>query len=299
MQVQFDAPDKVLAEELIADIFYDMGLQGVALAPLGETPVEDWAPGIVPPDDQGAVTGYIPDNNAATDMLATLNQRLADLDQAHHIKTRLTVKRLDEEDWAESWKAFFWPEKVGQRFVVKPTWRTYDSDPKDIIIELDPGMAFGTGTHPTTRMCLQLLETYVNKGNSMLDVGTGSGILMVAAHKLEAVPVWGIDNDEVAVTVAKENLQLNKVPPGQYQVLQGDLVHCVDQRFDLIVANILSNVIIKLLNDIPERLTPNGIFICSGITEENTSSVIQKMMVVGLAVIEKRFQEGWSALVGR
>ncbi len=299
LKVLFDGTDRILAEELIANVFYDLGLKGVAIAHIDEEPADEWAEDAIKQPNQRAVTGYIPSNESASDFLNVLKERLALLDQVHHIQSHLLVNHLDEEDWAESWKEFFWPEKIGRRIVVKPTWRSYRPVSDDIVIELDPGMAFGTGTHPTSGMCIQLLEDYVKNGDAVLDVGAGSGILMVAAVKLGAALVWGVDNDAVAVKVAHENLILNKVSKTQYQVLQGDLMNGLERQFSLIVANILSEVIISLLDDIPAVLSPQGKFIFSGITEENAQKVKEKIVETGMIVLETRFQDGWCAIVGK
>lgn len=298
LNVLFDSTNRSLAEELIANAFYELGLQGVAIAPIGEEPADGWAEDAIERPKQCSVTGYISAHTAVSDFVRELKFRLTLLEETHHIQSQLLINHLDEEDWADSWKEFFWPEKVGQRIVIKPTWRTYDAVADDIIIEIDPGMAFGTGTHPTTSMCLQLLEKYIHKADRVLDVGTGSGILMVAAAKLGAQLIWGVDNDPVAVKVATDNLILNEVPQMQYRVFQGDLTDGLEKQFGLIVANILSEVIVTLLDDIPAVLSPQGKFIFSGITEENAPKVKQKIAETGMRVLETRVQDGWCAIVG-
>lgn len=299
LTVTFDGPDNVLAEELVANAFYELGLPGVAVAPIGEEPVDGWAKDAVELPTQSSITGYIPENSAASDFVRALKKQLTTLGKNHQIHTQLLMNNIDEEDWAHSWKEFFWPEKVGRHMVVKPTWRTYNANTDDIVIEIDPGMAFGTGTHPTTKMCIQLLETYLQQGDKVLDVGTGSGILMVAAAKLGARSIQGIDNDSMAVTVATDNLTLNKVPRSKYRVVKGNLLNGIKERFNLIVANILSEVILILLDDILTVLGPNGHFIFSGITEENAPKVKRKIVDSGLTVLEMRFEDGWCAIVGK
>jgi ribosomal protein L11 methyltransferase len=245
------------------------------------------------------VTGYVAENESAREICRNLETAVGQLASSHGIEARFSYRRMDEEDWAESWKAFFWPERIGERVVVKPTWRDYTPRSKDIVIELDPGMAFGTGTHPTTRLCVGLLETYVEDGGSLLDVGTGSGILMAAAYKLGASTVWGIDIDPVAVEVSTENLARNRVPAEDMRVLAGDLARDVHRRFDLVVANILSEVILSLLDQVPSVLEPKGLFICSGIIEENAPSVLEKMNAMGFDILETHNMEGWTAIAGR
>ena len=305
VSVFFKFENKAFAEDLIANAFSEAGIMGVAIEPTDEHPADGWAKELLPlPSPKNRVTGYVADNDLAGPTCLKLERAMEALARDHGIETRFAYKRIDEEDWAESWKSFFWPEKIGCRIVVKPTWRTYSQAPGDIIIELDPGMAFGTGTHPTTRLCVQMLETFVNPGDDFLDVGTGSGILMVAAYKLGASVVHGIDIDPVAVEISGENLARNKVPTQDSRVLVGDLIQedrarDIQERFDIISANILSEVILSLLDQIPAVLKPKGIFICSGIIEENAPAVLEKMESIGFHILEVRHLEGWTAIAGR
>jgi ribosomal protein L11 methyltransferase len=300
ISVFFEAENRAFAEDLIANAFAEVGIQGVCMEPTDEVPVADWArehlPRPVVPD---RVTGYLAENDSSEATCRRLEAGVERLGREHSLRARFAYRQLDEEDWAESWKAFFWPEKIGRRVVVKPTWRSYDPQPGDLIIELDPGMAFGTGTHPTTRLCVQFLEEHVRGGESLLDVGAGSGILMAAAHKLGAVPVWGIDIDPVAVEITGENLALNGVPEQDRRVFAGDLARDVDRQFDLVVANILSEVILSLLDQIPGVLAPGGIFICSGIIDENAPGVLAKMRAMGFDILEVKTLDGWTAISGK
>lgn len=299
ISVFYRAESKAVAEDLIANAFGEVGIQGVSMEPTDEEPAEGWAREVLPrPVLEDRVTGYVAENESAGEICRNLEAAVGFLSRAHGIETRFSYKRMDEEDWAESWKAFFWPERIGSRVVVKPTWRTYDSQPGDIIIELDPGMAFGTGTHPTTQLCVQLLEDHIGGGESVLDVGAGSGILMAAAYKLGAAPVWGIDIDPVAVDISGENLARNGVPEQDRRVFAGDLALDVDVTFDLVVANILSEVILSLLDQIPGVLKPGGIFICSGIIDENAPAVLEKMRAMGFEIMTVKTLDGWTAISG-
>lgn len=300
ISVFYRALNKGVAEDLIANAFGEVGIQGVSMEPTDEEPVEGWAREVLPrPVCEDRVTGYIAENETAGETCRALEAGVGLLAKAHDIKIRFSYKQIDEEDWAESWKAFFHPERIGKQIVVKPTWRDYAARPEDIIIELDPGMAFGTGTHPTTRLCIGLLETLVTDGDSFLDVGTGSGILMAAAYKLGASKVWGIDIDPVAVTVCTENLVRNRIPEADMRVLAGDLARDVHGQFDMVAANILSEVVLKLLDQIPAVLKPNGLFIASGIIEENAPAVLEKMIATGFTILEVCHMDGWTAIAGR
>ena len=294
-----DCHDINLAMELISDIFYDFGIQGVVVESTEPEPDTDWADGVENIPEANSVSGYFPDTDTIQDKLSVLRDRLKRLEKENSINSRLELSETDEEDWAESWKAYFWPEKVGSKIVVKPTWRDYLSKPDEIVLEIDPGMAFGTGTHATTAMCIQMIETWVKPGDSMLDVGMGSGILMIAAHKLGAGTVWGVDNDEVAVGVAEKNLLLNRINPDDFQVISGNLTEHTEGQFDLVTANILAHIILLLLNDVERVLSPNGIFICSGIVAEKKDMVADKMASLNFDVFDIREQEGWVALAGK
>jgi ribosomal protein L11 methyltransferase len=299
-KVCFQSPTRSLATEIISNIFYDSGVKGVVIEGPDETPAEGWAPDIpLSSPRQDAVIGYVPKNDGAIQICQELESRLSKIAPSHGITTQVFYKDLDEEDWAESWKAFFWPQKISKHIVVKPTWRTYSPNPEEIIILLDPGMAFGTGTHPTTSLCVRLIETYLEKEDSILDIGTGSGILLIAAGKLGAKEALGIDNDSVAVTVARENLERNHLDTKHFKAVAGDLSNGIHRRYDLVVANILSEVILVLLDQVPRVLTPNGIFICSGIIEENRDIVVDKMRRIGFEILTVQSEEGWVAIAGK
>ncbi|MCK4985652.1 MAG: 50S ribosomal protein L11 methyltransferase, partial [Desulfobacterales bacterium] len=212
---------------------------------------------------------------------------------------RVSYKELDEEDWAEAWKTFFEPQKIGETIVVKPTWCEYKADPGDIVLELDPGMAFGTGTHPTTALCIRLIEDYLNLGDSFLDIGTGSGILMIAAARLGAGFVCGLDKNEMAVRIAARNLRLNGIAPQRFSVKVGNLVAGIEERYDLVVANILTQVIHNLLEDIEKILNDKAIFICSGILEKNENLVLARMKTIGFDILEVCIKDQWVAIAGR
>jgi ribosomal protein L11 methyltransferase len=298
-KVFFQSPDRTLAAELIADAFSELGIQGVVMEGPDEAPVEGWAPDVLPPVQKDAVIGYIPLNAGAVQLCQDLENKLSVIGHTNGITTRIEYRDLDEEDWAESWKAFFWPLKISQRIVVKPTWRSYRQNPEDLVLEIDPGMAFGTGTHPTTSLCVRLIETHLHPGDSLLDIGTGSGILVIAAGMLGAGEALGIDNDPVAVTVANENIKRNHLAPDRFRAVAGDLAGDLSQRFHLVVANILSEVILVLLDHVAGVMMPGGLFICSGIIEKNRQAVAAKMGRMGFDIIEETAEEGWVALAGR
>ncbi|MCP3954753.1 MAG: 50S ribosomal protein L11 methyltransferase, partial [Desulfobacterales bacterium] len=277
VKVLFEFQDRALATDLIAACFYTLGVKGVVIDDPVADPDEDWGTDVLPLPEKDAVTGYLPLDRRFENALAFLQESLGKLERATGVRCRVVCSEIDEEDWAHAWKAFFHPERVGRHMVVKPTWRDYIPQPGDKVLEIDPGMAFGTGTHPTTSLCIALMEKYLRPGCSFLDVGTGSGILMVAAAKLGAGQGLGIDNDPLAVEIAGNNLLLNAADPEKFKVNAGDLVTVVTGSYDLVVANILSEVIVLLLDDLPEKISPGGLVITSGIITKNQSAVTDKI----------------------
>jgi ribosomal protein L11 methyltransferase len=298
-KVIFDHQDDILAADLISDLFYDFGLQGVVVDDPGLEPEEDWAEDAIGRPTQYAITGYFHKDGQADERCKTLEEKLTRLKEKLGFFYRISYKELDEQDWAHAWKAYFWPQKISAHMVVKPTWREYSPDVDDIVIELDPGMAFGTGTHPTTALCLNMIERYLRPGDSFLDVGTGSGILMIAAVKLGAARLCGIDKDEVAVEVAAQNLELNNVNPQIFRLTTGNLVAEINESFTFVTANIVTPIILELLQDISRVIRDEGILVCSGIIVQNMQSVICAMEDIGFEILETATQEEWVAIVGR
>ncbi len=285
-----------MAVELISNIFYDLGVKGVVVDDPQLAPEEGWAPDALPLPDQPAVTGYWPDSAESATKRHRLEQALVELADNLTFDYSIAYGTVDEQDWAESWKAFFWPQEITPRIVVKPTWREYTPRPDQLVIEIDPGMAFGTGTHPTTALCMAMLETHITPGVSVLDVGTGSGILLIEAAKLGAAHLAGIDLDPDAVDIARQNLARNGVPKQQFTLQCADLLSVVDAAYDIVVANILAEVIHELLDQMDGVLKPGGILICSGIIEAFQSGVLEKMAACGFSILDVQKQDGWVAI---
>ena len=295
VKVIFDFEDTQLATDLIADIFYEQGITGLVVeAPDIEHP-EDWGKDAITPEHY-SVIGYLPHDEHSEKQLEIIKKNLARLEKKNGMICRIVCSDVDESDWAHQWKAYFRPEKITDTILVKPTWREYSKNHDKVILEIDPGMAFGTGIHPTTRMCIAMIEKYLKPGDSFLDVGTGSGILMIAAAKLGAGKVWGTDLDQVAVDVAGNNLMQNRIATSTFNVITENLVENVGARFDVVAANITSKTILLLLDDIQKVLVKNSIFICSGIIEEDKNNVIQKIENSGFEVIEILTKETWVSI---
>ncbi len=212
-----------------------------------------------------------------------------------NINWELDHKTVEDKDWAESWKQYYKPVKLGNRIVIKPSWEDYDLKDGEIQIELDPGMAFGTGTHESTAMCVEALESYVEDGYKIYDIGTGSGILAIVGAKLGG-KVVGIDLDPMAVKVAKENGLINKVED-RVEFREGDLLDTVDSKVDLVVSNIIAEVIAMITPDVKQVLKPGGIFISSGIIIEKMDLVRQALVENGFKILEERKLNSWAAFV--
>ncbi len=277
-----------LAQELVGDIFYDRGFSGLAID--GPNPLRQGG-------YQIAVSGYIAVNAAAAEKQKQIRKAANRLAEGHSFTCHVLSRQLDDQNWANAWKKHFYPQKIGEKIVVKPTWRDYTAEAQEIVIELDPGMAFGTGTHPTTRMCVEKIEHYLTNDGAFLDIGTGSGLLMIVAEKTGAGRICGTDNDPVAIRVARENLQGNHIPATHYELYQGDLVNGVRGRFDCISANILTEVIISLIPMIPPLLKPEGYFICSGITVAGKHMVEKTLHKQKFQIVDDHTEDEWVCLV--
>lgn len=205
----------------------------------------------------------------------------------------LSLQGVKEEDWAENWKQYYKPFRLGEHMVVKPTWESWDMQEGDLMIEIDPGMAFGTGTHETTAMCVGLIEKYY-QGGALLDVGTGSGILAIAAARLGAKGIVAVDIDPDAVRVARENVAHNGLT-GAIDVREGDLLQGLSQRFQFAVANILAPVICMLAAPLKAHLLPGGRFVCSGIIAEAEGAVNDALLAAGYQIDEIQHKGDWVA----
>ena len=210
----------------------------------------------------------------------------------------MTLRYAEDEDWANAWKKYFKPLHIGKHLVIKPGWELYTAQPGELILELDPGMAFGTGGHPTTRLCLEALEERVTPGMRVADIGTGSGILSIAAARLGAREVIATDIDALPRRIARENIARNSLEE-TVRILEMDDFGGAAHECDLIVANIVANTIVELAPVIAPRLNPDGIFIASGIVEEHHDLVRDALAGVGMIHLETKREDIWVCLVSR
>lgn len=272
------------ASDAVSYAFMNVGCGGVLLR--GDNPV--FVSGSLPVSDE--LTGKL-------DRLRTHLSRLPEFGLPPLIED-VTLRYVEEDDWANAWKQHFKPMKVGKNIVIKPSWERYTAQPGEVVVELDPGMAFGTGGHPTTQLCLIALEDYVTPGMTVGDIGTGSGILALAAARLGAAVVYATDIDLLPRQIARENVRRNALD-GVIRVLEREPFEAQARECDLIVANIVANTIVQLAPDIGPRLKAGGFFIASGIVEEHISLVQKALFAQRLNPVDVRREDIWACIVAR
>ena len=252
------------------------------------------------------VTFYLERNDEAYGTVAAVRMAMSQLKKAHpeYAPLLLTMEDVADEDWENNWKQFYKPMEIGSRLLVVPEWEEA-ADPKRVKLVLNPGLTFGTGSHATTRLCLQALDTHIHGGERVLDLGCGSGILSIAALRLGAASAFACDIDEKCVDVAYENAALNGIGRDRYTVRWGDVLTDTALRqemgggYDLVVANIVADVIKGLSPHVRPFLKPGGLFLCSGIIDDRAQEVLQKLKDDGWDVIEQRSSEGWFSYLCR
>ena len=245
------------------------------------------------------VTGYFEEDAKLSDRIAFIEselRRLRGMDLGMDLGKLETLRHdVAEQDWTESWKAAFRPFRLGEHMLVKPSWEQAQTRPGDHVIEIDPGMAFGTGTHETTGMCVELIEEYVKPGMKVIDIGTGTGILAIAAAHMGAKEVLATDLDPMAVKVAAENVEKNGFS-GTITTRCGDLLEAVDETGEVVVANIIADVIKMLAAPVRAHIAPGGRFICSGIARERQDEVIEALNAAGYKNLDVREKGEWCAI---
>jgi ribosomal protein L11 methyltransferase len=253
------------------------------------------------PDEGVIIKAYIHVNSFLAETVDGIKEAINGL-TLHNIdigKNKVSIIEVNEEDWATAWKKYYHPVKISERFTIVPTWEEYTPVNSDeLIIELDPGMAFGTGTHPTTVMCIQALERTVQKGDRIIDVGTGSGVLSIAGALLGAEKISALDLDQVAVTTAKMNIELNHVQE-IVEVSQNNLLEGKYEPVDGIVANILAEVIVRFTDDAAKIVKKDGYFIASGIIQPKKQEVKDALTKAGFEITETLLMEDWVALIAK
>jgi ribosomal protein L11 methyltransferase len=305
------------AIEMVTNFMHELGAGGVSIEESGtlnkqrDTAFGQWyeLPLNDIPEGRCEIKSYFADGSEMERILKELDGSMQMLSEIG-IDTgnpRVELKDVDDEDWADEWKKYFKPIRVSEKLTIKPTWESYTPSPEELIIELDPGMAFGTGTHETTALCLRTLEHVIKGGEDVIDVGTGSGILSIAAIKLGAKHVLALDLDPVAVSSAKENSALNGLQE-QITVRQSDLLQAIQTEerdlgvtlpVQIVVANILAEIIIYFVDDVYKALQAGGTYIASGIITAKEQDVEEALAKSGLIVTDKFYDQNWVAIVAR
>ncbi len=285
--------------ETVASIFMEEGCGGVAITgPSVRASGHAELSADLPVYEHATLTAYLPVDDRLEGSLQRIRDRMWLLPEVgvDISPGELSVKPVDEADWASAWKSYFKPIQVGRVFI-KPSWEDVESTPESIVVEIDPGMAFGTGNHPTTQLCIQTLQKYITGGERLLDVGTGSGILAIAAAKLGAKEVQATENDPVAVEAARNNVAQNGVAETVSVMLsESPPPACV---FDIVVANITANTIIGMVDDLAAKVDTGGLIVASGIIESRSDEVAGHLADRGLEMVEKTTDDEWVALVMR
>lgn len=297
------------AIEAVANILHEAGASGVVIEDPNDL-TRDWGDQFGEiyeldpadfPEEGVLVKAYLPVNSFLGETVESIkeainNLLLFDIDLGHGT---VSLTEVNEEEWATAWKKHYHPVRITNRIVITPTWVDYQPETEDeLIIELDPGMAFGTGTHPTTVMCIQAIEKYMTHGAQVIDVGTGTGVLSIAAAKLGANHIQSLDLDEQAVKIAKLNAKLNKVGD-VIETKQNNLLYGITGSVDLVVANILAEVIVRFVDDAYAVLQEQGHFIVSGIIQAKEAMVRVGLEQAGFTVIDQYQIEDWVALIAK
>ena len=253
------------------------------------------------PDEGVRIKAYLPMNSFLGETVEEIKQAinqllLYDIDLG---KNEVSLSEVHEEEWASAWKKYYKPVKISNRITITPTWEDYQPVSTDeLIIELDPGMAFGTGTHPTTILSIQGLEAYVQPDDKIIDVGCGSGVLSIASIKLGAESVQAFDLDDIAVKSTNLNVKLNHLQ-NQVTAKQNNLLDGVDMQADVIVSNILAEIIVRFVEDAYKNLRPGGHFITSGIIQKKKQLVRDRLIEAGFEIISASELEDWVSIVAK
>ncbi|MDY2922394.1 MAG: 50S ribosomal protein L11 methyltransferase [Eubacterium sp.] len=313
--IRFTLDTHTDAVDMLSYMLDEIGVEGIEIedhVPLSEEDKKKMFVDILPDPEDNDGTAKVhfymePENCNPEKIMMQVQDIFQEVKQFCNIgKGTISLSETEDKDWINNWKTFFKPFRAADNIVIKPTWETYEKENEDdILIEIDPGIAFGTGSHETTKLCIQALDKYVKKGDSVLDVGCGSGILSIAALKLGAAHATAIDIDEVAVKVAAENMEVNHIPASQYTLYDGDLITNsflkvkAGTGHDIVVANILADVIIPLTGVIRPHLKKGGLYITSGIINTKEEEVREALIANGFEILGVEYMKEWCCFIAK
>ena len=295
------------AEELITAVLYETGVGGVniedpSLIDDANRNTKDWD--VMDDDiiakyseDKCLITAYYSPEVNMEEVMLKIHEGIENAKTFVDVgKAEVSSCIVNEQDWENSWKQYYKPVYLGENVVIKPVWEEIDEKPGQVVIELDPGMAFGTGTHETTRMCLEVLEQKVKPGDKVLDIGTGSGILSIGAIKMGADSCFAVDIDPMAVKIVGENAAINGVSD-KITAVAGNLADKVGGKYDIVIANIIADAIIMLSPDVRQFMKEDALYITSGIIVFRLDDVKEKLLECGFEIVEIITQGDWAAVI--
>ena len=246
------------------------------------------------PRDMAIIHIYIDPESNYKDAIDFLSHRL----QAENIDFQIDTNGISEEDWANNWKKYFKPTEIGDKLLILPEWEKCPETNRKIL-KIDPGAAFGTGTHSTTKLCLCAIEKYIKENDNVLDIGTGSGILSIASLLVGANNAFGVDIDALAVKTARENGAKNGYYEPEFTMVNGDLADKVSGKYDVCIANIVADIIIRLCDNVSDYIVDGGLFITSGIIDTRVDEVLEKLNTSNFEIVEKISEKGWYCIVSK
>lgn len=307
--------------EPVEGVLYQCGLNGLMIhdeadfAEFLENPNREWdyvADELVEEKQEQTtgITFFLRDNLYGREQLSQIKSALQSVKETEKEldlgSLEVTMKNVAEEDWANNWKKYFKPFPVGDKIMIKPSWEELPAQTDKIILKIDPGHIFGTGTHETTQLCMELIEKYVKKDDMVLDIGCGSGILSIASLLLDAKEADAVDIDPNAIQIAYENSDRNDIDRSRYHVKAGNILEDEDlqasysgKKYDLVAANIVADVIIALTKQVPDYIKDGGIFLCSGIITERKEDVLEALKAANFAVLDIKEKTSWVAIATR
>ena len=281
----------------LVNMFNEIGINQVEVIDYFSENELDYNANFSSKNDVWSIIGYVVDNRFANTKLNIIFNNLKEFaENENEFMYEIFTAKCNDEDWQDEWKKYFQTVNITDKIVIKPSWDEYEPSDNEIVVEIDPGLAFGTGTHETTSLCVEFLEKYAQNKKKLLDIGCGSGILMLIGKKLGVEKVVGIDIDEKVNDVVLENFSKNGINEN-FQVIIGNLVDDVNEKYDLVVSNILVDVLEKLLEDIEKILEKDAIVIFSGILNEKEEAFLKKAKNYNLKQIDRKEKNNWVSLV--